>query len=174
MDNPFAYLRKFAGMSQKEFCETYGFAKQTVIGIEAGTYPELSDRMITSLGKACYLAGVDAQEELYEHYGVGTLDEAYRNWVVLERRYAAERLNDIQPVESVKLSPFAYLIQYAFGSTQGFAKSLKVPPATVTRYARGLQRNMPLSIERALHQIGYPYLPELKRLHANWVDNRTT
>lgn len=168
--NPFAFLRLKCGLSQSKFCARYGFSKQTVIGIESGMYPDLSDRMIVSLGKACADAGVNARMELLVTYGVERLQQAYKQWQAIERQEAVPLVNGFEPtVWTEELSPMHCLVVGTVGSLQGFAKRLKVPPATLVRYTRGEQDMMPKSIYEAFRQIRYPYLLDLIRNQAEWV-----
>lgn len=169
--NPFQRLRKECGLTIKAFCETYGFSKQSIIGIEAGMYPELSDRMIISMGHACHTHNVDAATTLLESYGVPRLQDAYLEWCQAERRYAGHILAMYRPdVGTATRSPMQLLVDDTVGSVQGFAKRLKVPQATLFRYASGKQVTMPKSIETALRQVKYPYLSELIGMQANWVN----
>ena len=170
-ENPYALLRKKAGLGFNEFCEKYGFARQTLISIEAGQYIELSPRMIRSLGDACNRAGVDAGAELMDGYGERFLKKAYQRWKKALRLEAAEIINGVQPTRWGKnVSPMRAFIHDTVGSMQGFSKLLKVPPSTLMGYARGTQINMPRALEEALRDIEYPYLAELIGNQVTWYE----
>lgn len=170
-ENPYAHLRKKTGLSQVEFAEKHGLARQTLIGIEKGVYPTLSDRMIVELGKECHAKGIDARYELREHYGVDTLSQAYSGWRNADRLENAEGINQLSPVQwTPELSPMHFIVK-AFGrGVQGFSKAMKIPSATLLRYIKGEQREMPTSIEEAFRGIGYPFLTDLIERQAAWVD----
>ena len=68
MKNPYKFLREKCGLTQKKFCDEYGFAKQTLISIEQGVYEDLSNRMQTSIEMACAAAGIDLKDELWQQF----------------------------------------------------------------------------------------------------------
>lgn len=169
--NPYAYLRERTGMTQTAFAAKHGLARQTLVAIEQGVYPSLSDRMIVELGKECHVAGVDARTELMTEYGVATLSEAYANWRNADRADAADRLSQIAPTMwGKRLSPMHYVVKEFGRGVQGFSKALKIPSSTLLRYIKGEQREMPRSIEEALRAIHYPFLTDLIQRQADWVD----
>lgn len=168
--NPFAFLRKKAGFSQRKFCEEFSFAKQTIVGIEKGFYPSLSDRMLDAVLAACERAGVDAAGELADVYGTPYLDRAYEAWRLKDRDGALLHTWKPNPYElSERRSPMAEFVMETVGSVQGFAKLLKVPPATLQRYMDGKQAMMPTSIFTALEAVSYPHLRELQASQREWV-----
>lgn len=169
MRNPYAFLRGLTGLTQKQFCEQYSFAKQTLILIEQGVSPELSDRMVVSMGKALFDKGIVAQEVLYAEYGVTTLGVAYKQWRKMERAEVSKNWISPVPKQTEVSSPMAFLVRETIGSVQGFAKALKIPPATLVRYIKGLQREMPASVREALMDVGYIYLTELINAQAQWA-----
>lgn len=169
--NPFSFLRTKAGYTQKRFGADFGFAKQTLIAIESGMYPELSERMVVSISAACERAGLDAGAELADHYDTPYLAVAYSQWREAERGQMTHLINVYRPTLWTNTrSPMSCFIDNTVGSLQGFAKRLKVPPATLARYAQGKQRMMPSRIEAALRAVDYPYLSELIAVQANWSD----
>lgn len=171
MKNPYKFLREKAGFTQKRFCDEYEFAKQTIIMIEHGVYPELSDRMIDSLNKACFHAGFDPRHELEHEYGYLTLEQAYDAWKHAERKKVPAAMLDEKPEDGIEdVSPMAILVKETDGSVQGFAKTIKIPSATLLRYVRGDQKFMPASIREALTECGYRYVSELEEKQAKWVD----
>ena len=171
MKNPYALLREKTGLSQVAFARKHELARQTLVSIEQGVYPTLSDRMILELGKECHAAGVDARAELMAEYGVGRLSEAYAKWRKADREEVAWIINRIEPnAWTPELSPMHFVVK-AFGrGVQGFSKALKIPSATLLRYIKGEQREMPESIEVALREVEYPHLTQLIALQASWVD----
>ena len=171
MKNPYKFLREKAGYTQKRFCNEFEFAKQTIIMIEHGVYPELSDRMTVSLDKACFHAGFDPRHELEHEYGYSTLKQAYESWQREERRSLPKGTLKYVPDDQMDdVSPMAVLVKDTAGSVQGFAKLIKVPSATLLRYVRGDQQFMPASIREALFDCGYDYVAELEDVQARWVD----
>lgn len=166
--NPFAFLRMRAGMTVRKFSETYNLSEQTIHGIESGTYPDLSDRMVVSLGHACAQRNLESAELLLENYGVMGLRLAYREWVHGRRAIGAERINAVKPRQWLAYSPMHTLAKDVAGSTKGFAKLLKVPPASFNRYGSGKQAFMPASVQEAFEEIGYPYLDSLTQMQREW------
>lgn len=171
MKNPYAHLRERTGLSQVKFAEKHHMARQTLIAIEQGVYPTLSDRMIVELGKECHAAGVNATAELREAYGAPTLSEAYANWRLADRLEESATVNDLVPDQwTSQLSPMHFIVKGFGRGVQGFSKAMKIPTATLLRYLKGEQREMPTSVEEAFRGIGYPYLSELIARQAAWVD----
>jgi len=171
MENPYRRLRELTAYSQKDFAATFGFAKTTMTHIESGQFADLSDEMIVSLGKACAEKGVNAKQVLKDEYNAETLQDAYHSWQSGERIQIAY-LFRVSPRRAIKESPFDLLILDVAGSRQKFCKMLKVPSATVMRYADGTTRTMPKVIEAALTEVQYGYLSELKEMQTDWVDHR--
>ena len=166
--NPYAFLRKKAGLSQRKFCAEYGFAKQTLIGIESGFYPTLSERMADAIFTACNKADIDASVALLDEFNTPYLDRAYAAWRFNDRDGAL--LHTWKPdLLHEATSPMEEFVMDTVGSVQGFAKLLKVPPATLTRYMRGEQAIMPTSIHTALDAVDYPYLRQLQASQREWV-----
>lgn len=146
MRNPYAKCRELAGLTQKQFCERYGFAKQTLIGIEQGMYPALSDRMVLSMMDALTEKGIyDAG--LIDDWGHDSLPDAYEEWVEDERAC-------VEPF-SLDGTLKDVIDRATKGSVQGFAKLIKIPSATLLRYLNGGQEMMPSSIWTALKQCGF-------------------
>jgi len=166
--NPFALLRERAGYTQKRFGADFGFAKQTIVGIESGMYPELSERMITAIEDASDKAGMPMLDTLLEEYDTPYLANAYDKWKHLERRQVILPAVELRWTD--EFSPMHFFVKDTIGSVQGFSKKLKVPPAMVLRYIRGDQRHMPMSLWVALEDIGYTELTELQQLQAEWTD----
>lgn len=171
--NPYALLRTRAGYSQKAFGTQFGFAKQTLISIEAGTYPELSERMIVSIADACAIKGIDPLEILRSEYGAQSLPLAYKVWQQNERHKAREVFsNKIEVHPTDEVSPMLAFVFATTGSVQGFSKKLKVPAAMVLRYAKGLQREMPMTIRLALLEVDFAGLARLTKLQTEWIDKK--
>ena len=172
MLNPFVHLRNKAGLSQRKFCEKYGFAKQTLVAIEQGMYPDLSDRMTDAIFAACLAVDIDPAVELLDEYDTPYLSTAYASWVAGERMLIDSRILDYVPKPGTSThSPMALMVRDTLGTVQGFSKNLKVPPATLMRYMRGGQALMPVSIDAALSEAGYHHVKALKDLQEKWVSN---
>lgn len=170
--NPFAHLRNRAGLSQRKFCEKYGFAKQTLVAIEQGMYPDLSDRMTDAIYAACLVVDIDPAVELLDEYDTPYLSSAYSTWVSRERLDVDPRIFDYVPKPGTPThSPMALMVRDSVGTVQGFSKALKIPPATLMRYMRGGQSLMPVSITAALDDAGYPYTGQLAQLQEKWIEN---
>lgn len=171
MKNPYALLREQCGLNQSEFSVKHKLARQTLVAIEQGVYPTLSDRMIVELGKECHAKDVRAASVLQENYGVTTLSEAYAIWRAADRLESADEINAIAPTMwSNKLSPMHFVVKTFGRGVQGFSKAMKIPGATLLRYIKGEQREMPRSIEEAFRAVGYPFLSDLIARQAAWVD----
>lgn len=172
MDNPYRRLRELTLTSQLDFGKKHGFSKTTMSYVEAGVFPEISERLNIALGNECFEKQVDAKSVLLAEYGTESLDEAYAKWQHSEREQVAGQFQH-RPRE-VKFdseeSPFHVFTIDIAGSRQGFCKMLKVPAATVMRYAEGTTHTMPKSIEDALREVKYPFLADLLALQNNWAD----
>lgn len=165
--NPYALLRERAGYTLKRFCLEFKFAKQTVIGIESGMYPELSERMTDAITQACY--NIDMLSTLLEEYDTPYLSKAYEAWRIKSRRVLV--LPTVE-LHYDALSPMHYFVKDTIGSVQGFAKKLKVPPATLLRYIRGDQKFMPMEIKTALQDAGCEQVNELEQIHFSWINEK--
>jgi transcriptional regulator with XRE-family HTH domain len=171
-ENPYRRLRELTKTSQRDFAKKYGFAKTTMTYLESGQYPSISDDMIVALGQECSEKHVDAKAVLREEYNAETLADAYKSWQSGERMQVAYRFNRSPSGQhTAGLSPFHFMMVDIAGSRQAFCKLLKVPAASVLRYASGQTRSMPKSIEEALREVKYPYLRELLSMQVNWVDD---
>jgi hypothetical protein len=171
MKNPYVRLRELCGMSQKAFAAKHGFGKMTMVYLEAGMYTAVSDRQNQALGKECYEKGVDAKTVLVEEFKAHSLDQAYQQWRVGERReHAPTVLAKVSPpfVGDSELSPVACLVRDTTGSLQGFCKVLKVPSITVSRYIRGETKSMPVELQAAFADAGWPFVGELDTAQAKW------
>lgn len=167
MKNPYKFLREKCGLTQKKFCDEYGFAKQTLISIEQGVYEDLSNRMQTSIEMACETAGIDLKDELWQEYDVYNLSNAYS----LYRIYAREDfvIDTLPRAGTAKLSPMHFLVKETTGSVQGFAKKIKVQTAILLSYITGKQKDMPYPLQEALRDTGYAHTEELVRLQNDWI-----
>ena len=171
--NPYTRLRELTGLGQREFERKYKLSHTTMTHVETGQFAELSERMILSLGKECYEKGVSAADILEFEYSTNTLQEAYHKWQREARVENAHIFMDVMPTEgSTEVSPFAQFIKDSTSSAQGFSKALKVPAATVMRYASGATTTMPKTIDNALSEIGYPRLAELKQAQTIWLGEK--
>lgn len=171
MKNPYRYLRELCGITQKDFAAKFEMSKTTMTYIESGQYPDLSEHQILSLGKACHEAGIDAGGELVSVYGFDSLQSAYHAWQSTERMQQAHIFRGVLPTPGTimpSVSPMAQYITDTARTTQKFCKLLKVPSASVLRYATGATRTMPIAIRKALEETRYPYMPELIQLQEIW------
>lgn len=167
-ENPYRRLRELTKTSQKDFGEKYGFSKTTLIQIESGQYVDLSDAMILSLGEECVAKDVDARQVLADEYNAQTLQDAYHTWQSNERMMVAHLFQIPFSPESGEHSPFHHFIVQIAGTRQKFCKTLKVPAATVMRYADGVTDSMPKAIKDALLAVSFPYITELEQAQDLW------
>lgn len=159
--NPYKKLRQEAGYTQKQFCDEFGFSKQTLISIEAGVYADLSDRMLASIAQACESKGIEVGYDL---------PGLYELWRLSERQSVPDAIKKYNPTMwDEKRSPMACFIAQTTGSVQGFAKKLKVQTSTLLRYASGEQPDIPMPLMVALIDCGYEYLEQLVKAQQNWV-----
>jgi hypothetical protein len=170
MRSPYQRLRELCGASQKSFGARHGFGKMTLVYVEAGLYPDVSDRLNEALARECISKGIDGRQVLLNEYGVASLNGAYHNWQKAERQRFGEIIRDFPPLSewSAGVSPFHLFAKQTAGSIQGFCKKLKVPAASVLRYDSGTTLSMPKSIEDALREVNYPYLDELRAEQERW------
>lgn len=170
MDNPYAYLREQAGLGHREFARDYKLNRKTLIAIETGQFTTLSTRMIDTLLGACADANVPTGSILEERFDSNSLSEAYAKYQHAQREAFAEEIRKarVDAPAFDDLSPFHYFIKDSTGSLQGFCKKLCVPQTTVARYASGLTRTMPLTIESALNEIHHPDVDTLKERQELW------
>lgn len=171
MKNPYVRLRELCGLTQKAFAERNDFGKMTMVYLEAGIYPKISDRQNIALGRECAERHVDARAILLEEYGVESLLVAYSKWRTLARRNAPERADFPHPPfkSTEALSPMHFFVKNMTGSMQRFAKVVKVPPVTVMRYVRGETRSMPKELETALSEMTYGWVAELRKAQEAWI-----
>jgi DNA-binding XRE family transcriptional regulator len=158
--NPYKQLRQLAGYTQKQFCDEFGFAKQTLISVEAGVYADLSDRMLAAITAACDSKGIV----------VSDLAAGYEMWRLAERQNVPDAVKKYLPtVWNEKQSPMFFFINQTVGSVQGFAKRLKVQTSTLLRYVSGEQPDMPMPLREALVDCGYEHLGQLEKAQMDWV-----
>lgn len=171
MDNPYRRLRELTTYSQKDFAAKFGFSKTVMGHIESGQFPSLSDDMITSLGRATAEKNINARQVLADEYNAQDLQTAYATWQSNERMQVSHLFKQSPSGQSTKArSPFSFYIDEVAGSRHQFCKLLKVPSASVLRYAQGATRTMPKAIEQALREVQFPYLQELKDMQEAWID----
>lgn len=166
--NPYAYLRTRCGMTQRGFAEYADLARSTLVYIEAGLYPDISDRQNMELARLCHEKGIDARAELLEHYGHTGLNTSYKAWQSAERnRLSKGRLPEPRWSER---GPFRAFVEDTAKTVDRFCKMLKVPPATVTRYLEGQTATMPLAIASALSDVDYLHTKRLTEYQDKWVE----
>lgn len=173
-ENPYRYLRKQCKITQVAFGQRYGFSKIVMVYVEQGLYTAVSDRQNAALAAECTAKGLDARALLQEHYDTTWLGLAYERWQVAQREKNADRLAPVGlPFQSnPKLSPFLCYMIDTGGSTEGWCKLAKVPPATAVRYASGKTPELPDSIHDALLDAGWgpTYLDHLETEQDHWRD----
>lgn len=168
-ENPYTRLRTLCGINQKDFAEKYGFSKSTMTYLESGQYPNLSSKMITSLGQECYAKGIVARDILRAEFGELYLQHAYSKWQSRERK-AMRHLFQVPPEYRENISPMQLYVKETTKSLQKFCKTLKIPAISVTRYIRGTTRQMPKTLKDALKDIDYTYLNSLIDMQERWID----
>lgn len=172
MKSPYARLRELCGITQADFRRKYDFSKMTLIYVEAGLYPEVSDRLNEALALECQTKGVDGFAVLRDEYRSKGLTDAYQKWQRGERSRFADKLAEPSSDWSDEVSPFYLFAVQSGGSVQGFCKGLKVPAASVLRYETGATLTMPKSIEAALREVGYPHLDALIAQQNAWLAHK--
>lgn len=170
MLNPYTRVLELCDTSEGAFRKEYGFAKQTLVDVTAGCFENLSERMVISLGKLCWEKNVVPRTMFRTEYQSETLEEAYQFWRQHERNH--NRYLFLLPPEhwTRDTSPARSYVSRTAGTPTAFSKKLLVPPQTVRRWVNGVNRHTPLSIEKALRSISYPYLRELVAAQAAWYD----
>jgi len=170
MLSPVARILKASSIGNSRFAKTYRLSRGTVTYSVAGTYVDLPGRVVDALFEVTEDKDVDMRE-IYREYGATTLPEAYTNWQEVERKTQAAHLGQVAPPFrfTAKDSPAYLWIQDLYGSTETFAKALKLPTATVNRWVRGETISMPAVIEKALREVKYPYFVELLSTQAHWT-----
>jgi hypothetical protein len=159
MDNPVASLLRAAGTTQADFANRFEFSKQAVVYLLAGTFTSIPPKMMDALNE---LAG--------EKGATPVTQEAYWDWQVASRAVAAEKLYNAKlPFRAGKHSPAHNFIVDTFGSRERFAKEMKLPPASLMRWERGITRGLPAALEDALLEVGYEHWQELDKAQRTWT-----
>lgn len=166
MDNPVASLLRAAGMSQADFAKRFDYSKGAVIYLLAGTYNEISERMLNDLRTVGQEKSLDVAE----------LATRYRIWQQGERRKNADHLGRAHiPFRfDENTSPAHNFMVDTFGSREGFAKGMKLSPATLDRWERGLTKGLPLALELALAEVKYTHVRTLQETQTAWVAEYVT
>lgn len=176
-EGPVSRLRNLLGLSLREFAKRYGISKPALTNYEAGMYPALSDAMTELLYDAVGEAGHSLPALMRDWYGVDSLYLAYGQWLREARLAQAERFMvspytlselSIRAKEGVVKSPMLAFVEETAGSVYTFSKLLKVPQATVWRYVEGKTSGMPVQLQSALEDIGYPRVAELRMEQMRW------
>lgn len=173
--NPVSRILQLASTSELAFRRTYGFSKQFMVDVTAGTYTQLSDRLHETLKDLVTKKGVDVRGLLRDEYQTDTLDAAYLDWQREQRIEVRDKFLAVKPEPgTVELPPAHFFVKYTSGSPTTFSKELKVPPQTVRRWVSGQIKNgqMPEAIADALIEISYPYLDALDRMQRVWTEAR--
>jgi transcriptional regulator with XRE-family HTH domain len=169
--NPYARLREATGLSQRQFAEKHGLGKMTLVYLEAGVWPKVSERMTELIEAECAEKDIDIPTLLKQEYGTKSLNAAYVTWIVEERREMQEQMGRYEPDQwTPKESPFASLVRRSVGSADGWAKAMKVNQTTVRKYMRGTVRSMPRQVMESFTDIDWPYTRQLLERQAAWTD----
>lgn len=168
MKNPYVRLRELCGLTQKAFCQRNDFGKMTMVYLEAGMYTKVSERQNIALGKECANRGVDAKSILQAEYGTESLTVAYMLWRSEQRKNSGLILPTTFRSTTTN-SPVAMFVADSTGSMQRFCKTVKIQPATMTRYAKGETASMPRELRTALEEMGYTATAALEKAQADWV-----
>lgn len=168
MKNPYVRLRELCGLTQYAFCQRNDFGKMTMVYLEAGMYTGISERQNVSLGYECANRGVDAKAILADEYGTESLTVAYSKWRTAERKKIDTTTYPTKYPSVGEASPMEVFVRTVAGSIQRFCKTVKIQPATLNRYMRGLTQNMPKELVAAFDEIGFDYA-KLEKAQADWV-----
>lgn len=167
MKNPYVRLRELCGLTQKAFCDRNDFGKMTMVYLEAGMYTKVSERQNIALGKECANRGVDAKAVLADEYGTESLTVAYMMWRSQQRKNT--NIEWPQICSTDKKSAIDCFVADTCGSMQRFCKTVKIQPATMTRYAKGETVSMPKELRIALEEMGYKNIAQLEKAQSDWV-----
>lgn len=172
--NPYLFARKLSGMSQKEFCVAFDFAKQTIISVEQGVYADVSPRMEHAIFQACAIqnvTGVQLASLLGDEYGTRSLAFAYTRWQKEARAEVSQLIANYNPTMWTDTrSPLSFFMHQTAGSVQGFAKAVKVQSSTLQRYATGAQAQMPTTLRAALIDMNYQHADRLVKVQTDWIE----
>lgn len=176
MEGPVSLVRKACGLSLREFSLRYKISKPALTNYEAGMYPALSNAIVSLLYDATERLGISIADLMHERFGTDSVTVAYAEWLRLERLAVAGTFM-MSPVSLHELklagkgvpgSPFLAWVERTCGSVYNFSKSLKVPQATVWRYADGKTSSMPKQLVAALTDVGYPRIEDLEAEQRMW------
>lgn len=158
------------GTTNRPFRLLYGFSKGTITYAVAGTYPDLSERLVAALCDLAEDKNVDMRS-IYREYGATDIHGAYHAWQRAERKGQEKHLKSVAPPfrSTPGYSPVHFWVQDLYGSTETLAKALKVPAITVHRWAEGFTKGMPAIVHQVLTDLNYPYLDELSEAQNLWV-----
>ena len=174
--NPVAFLLDTADMGVREFGREFGFSYSAMVALTAGTFSRLSPRILDSLTSMLRHVGLDTSI-LREIYGTDSIATAYKAWQKEARQANSwvvnvdtEHWKRIQGLATSKdRSPVDTFIYATAATHTRFSKLLKVPPATVLRWATFQTQTMPRTIFEALREIGFEHIEELQNAHDTWA-----
>lgn len=172
--NPITYLVRKAGLSLRQFEIAYDFSHEGVMQAVVGAFQSPPPRIKQALFELLSEKGLDDAVLLDEEYGVDNLDEAYDQWRLECRREIADEVNRIDPGQLVwdqHTTPAKAFCIAISGTVTGFAKAMKIPIATVRRWADGKTEALPKSVEDALRSIEFPRIKELLEVQSIWFEN---
>lgn len=169
MDSPVGMLLKAAGITPAAFAREYSYSPGGLYYAISGTYNTLPFNIIRDVEEAVMKKGVGYEAILLEKYGTTVLQTAYSTFQKAAREGIAKEKLYHEPNRWTRTeSPVFCFVRDVAGSREGFAKLLKVPPATVMRWEKGETRGMPEVIQKALSDAGYPYMRELIERQRAW------
>jgi len=168
MKNPYVRLGELCGLTQHAFCERNDFGKMTMVYLEAGMYTGVSERQNIALGKECANRGVDAKSILSDEYGTESLTVAYSKWRTAERKKIDTTTYPTKYPSVGEASPLEVFVRTVAGTVQRFCKTVKIQPATLNRYMRGLTQTVPKELAQAFEDIGFD-CTKLCEAQAAWV-----
>ena len=174
--NPVSFLLDKADMGVREFGREFGFSYSAMVGLTSGTFVRPSQRMVDNLTSMIRKHGYP-DNVLEEIYGTASIKVAYLLWQQ-EARLESAWYMDVDPQHWARIkaltttkhrSPVDCYIYATAGTGTRFSKLLKVPPATVLRWATFQTQTMPRSIEFALREVGFAHIDELKFMQDAWA-----
>ena len=154
MKNPYLRLRELTGLNQRDFERASNLSHTVVVSLEAGMFPSISEAQLSALRDQFHKKGIPWEKTLQTEFGTTDFDVVYDVWRVRERRAAAPHLTVVDIDWSKDESPFQQYINGTVRTRYAFCLLMKVPQATVMRYANGTTLTMPAVIRDAFLDAG--------------------
>jgi hypothetical protein len=174
--NPVAFLLDTADMGVREFGREFGFSYSAMVALTTGTFSRISPRTLDKLRSMMRQQGFDTSVLRYI-YGTDSIEVAFKTWQK-EARLANSWVFNVDAAHWARIkglattkdrSPVDCFIYATAGTGTRFSKLLKVPPATVLRWATFQTQTMPRTIFEALREIGFEHIEELQNAHDTWA-----